>query len=90
MNDHADSSVSDVTGGAGEADDRVLPADGSVDEARDAEHTVPAPDGSLGDAVNRLGELDSTDVSEHPAIYEDIQRSLATALDDTPTTQAEQ
>ena len=73
MNDHTDSSVSEV-----------------ISEAGDAGTAVSPPDVSGDAAVNRLSELDSTDVSEHPAIYEDIHRSLASALDATPTTQADQ
>jgi hypothetical protein len=73
VNDHTDSSVSEVISEAGDAGTAVSPPDESVDAA-----------------VNRLGELDSTDVSQHPAIYEDIHRSLASALDATPTTQADQ
>lgn len=107
MNDHADSSVSGLASGAGDADDTVLGARGFVDEAGEADEAVSAParsvneaeiaeaaagppDGTVDDAVNRLDNLESTDVSEHPAIYEDIHRSLASALDDTPTTQADQ
>jgi hypothetical protein len=41
-------------------------------------------------ALRRLDELDSTDVSAHPAIYDDIQRSLAAVLDDGPAVPSEQ
>lgn len=82
MSDHAESSVSEVT-----SEDTAA---GPAPRAGDAETAVSPPDRSVDDAVNRLGELDSTDVSEHPAIYEDIHRSLASALDETPTTPADQ
>jgi hypothetical protein len=41
-------------------------------------------------ALGRLGELDSTDLSAHPAIYDDIHRSLAAVLDDGPAVPSEQ
>jgi hypothetical protein len=41
-------------------------------------------------ALGRLGELDSSDVSTHPAIYDDIQRSLAAVLDNGPAGPFEQ
>ena len=66
------------------------PVADAISEPVETDDAVRAPDDPVHDAVDRLGELDSTDVSEHPAIYEDIHRSLASALDDTPTTQADQ
>jgi len=66
------------------------PVSDAISEPGETDDAVRAPDDPVHDAVDRLGELDSTDVSEHPAIYEDIHRSLASALDDTPTTQADQ
>jgi hypothetical protein len=106
VNDHADSSVSDVTSEAGDCDDTARASGGSVDGARETGEAAPAhdhpldqaktaeaaaghPEGSVDASVSRLHQLDSTDVSEHPAIYEDIHRSLASALDDTPSTQAD-
>jgi hypothetical protein len=41
-------------------------------------------------ALGRLDELDATDVWAHPAIYDEIQRSLATVLDDGPPVPSEQ
>jgi hypothetical protein len=99
VDDHTDSSVSEVTSEARDAGTAVSLPDVSGDAGTavsppdvsgDAGTAVSLPDVSVDAAVNRLGELDSTDVSEHPAIYEDIHRSLASALDATPTTQADQ
>jgi hypothetical protein len=41
-------------------------------------------------ALGRLADLDTADVSAHPPIYDDVQRSLAAVLDDTPAVPAEQ
>lgn len=107
MNYHAEGSVSDVTSGAGDADDMGGAPDGfvdevcegdqeasvldrSVDEAENRDAAVGPTDGSVEDAVTRLDKLESIDVSEHPEIYDEIQRSLASALDDTPANQADQ
>jgi hypothetical protein len=41
-------------------------------------------------ALGRLADLDTADVSAHPPIYDEVQRSLAAVLDDTPVVTAEQ
>jgi hypothetical protein len=41
-------------------------------------------------ALDRLAELDATDVSAHPSVYDGIQRSLAAVLDDGPAVPSEQ
>jgi hypothetical protein len=40
--------------------------------------------------LDRLADLDSADISAHAAGYDDIQRSLAAALDVDPTVPVEQ
>jgi hypothetical protein len=46
--------------------------DGSADAAREPR---------IDAALRRLSELDSLEVAAHPAIYDQIQRSLAAVLD---------
>ena len=41
---------------------------------------VPSITGDERAALERLGELDELPVAEHVAVYEDVQRRLATAM----------
>ena len=50
------------------------------DNDDDSEH---AGDDRAEQALRRLDELDATEVSAHVGVYDDIQRSLAAALDGT-------
>jgi hypothetical protein len=51
--------------------------------------SAPTGNQRVDDAVATLSELDALEVTDHPARYEEIHRSLARALDEAPAEQAE-
>jgi hypothetical protein len=61
-----------------------------TDDHPDAEvgghHDAPSTgDERVDDALGRMDDLDSADVSAHAGIYDEVHRSLAAVLDDPAT-----
>jgi hypothetical protein len=60
--------------------------DGHPDAEEGGRHDGPSTgDERVDDALGRMDDLDSADVSAHAGIYDEVHRSLAAVLDDPAT-----